>query len=396
MSTHRFLPALIAALLIVAMGGCSAPSSSRSSASTPSSKTVAAMEKLLGSGRHAEVIDGVEARLPETRDPVQRAQLETLRARALLADGRARSALLSFQRAERELTRPDADVLRQILQGEGDAEMALSHWRVAIQNYSKALKIDGLSTRQRDDLAYSAYIAAYQAGDSSVSTWRSRVRLFSADRVATLEKRLLRLPEPPPPAPLLVVAPVVAPGQIPSDPQVLLKEIHRRGEWGARPITGSFDPMKPITRITVHHSAEVTNAESNAAVGSDLRNMQASHQTGNKWADLGYHFVIDPSGGIWEGRALKWQGAHEGAGLNQGAIGICLMGNFETQPLPSAQTAGLARLLDVLCKHFRVDAAHIKTHREVRQEPTDCPGAPLQRWVDDYRRAHSSAAVARK
>jgi len=394
MSPHRLLTALLATLLIAALGGCAGPSSYSGSSSSPTSKSIASFEKLLGAGRHTEVIAGVEVRLADTRDPVQRAQLEVLRARALLADGRARSALLSFQRAERELTRPDNSVLRQILQGEGDAEMALSHWRNAIQSYSAALKIDGLTTRQRDELAYSAYIAAKQGGDSSAASWRSRVRLFSADRVAALEKKLLRLPEPPPPAPQVAAAPVVSRGQIPSDPQLLLKEIHRRAEWGARPISGAYDPMKPITRITVHHSAEVAKVGSNASVGSELRNMQASHQA--KWADLGYHFVIDPSGGIWEGRALKWQGAHEGAGLNQGSIGICLMGNFETQPLPYAQTAGLSRLLDALCKHFAVDAARIKTHREVRPDPTACPGAPLQRWTDDYRRARSAAAVARK
>jgi hypothetical protein len=400
MIAARHLPLALSALLVLAaLGGCGAPPRSARPAAaaqpSPEAKSLASFEKLLAGGRNAEVIDGVEARLPATRDPVQRAQLEALRARALLADGRARSALLSYQRAERELTRPDTAVKLQILQGQGDAEMALSHWRLAIRQYAAALKLDGLATRQRDDLAYSAYIAAKRSGDTTASAWRGRVRSFSAERVAALEKQLVRLPvELPPPPAVAVATPALSRGQIPDDPQLLLKEIHRRGEWGARPIRGAYDPMKPVTRITVHHSAELTAAGSNAGVGGDLRDMQASHQA--KWADLGYHFVVDPNGGIWEGRALKWQGAHEGAGLNQGAIGICLMGNFETQPLPSAQVAGLSRLLDALCRHFGVDAAHIKTHREVRPDPTDCPGAPLQHWMDDYRRSHSTAALARK
>jgi len=401
MTSRHLLPALLSFLVVAALGGCAGPSSGGGSsrgpiagALGPAGKALASLEKQLAAGREDEVLDGVEARLAEVRDPVERAQLQILRGRALLAADRARSALLAFQRAERELARPDTALLRPIVQGQGDAELALSHWRPAIQQYTRALKLDGLTTRQRDEIAYCAYIAAKRGGDSSAPAWRARVRLFSEERVAALEKRLLRLPAELAPPPQVAKAPAVSRGQIPEDPQLLLKEIHRRGEWGARPIAGAYDAMKPVTRITVHHSAELTYAESAAAVGADLRDMQASHQA--KWADLGYHFVIDPSGGIWEGRALKWQGAHEGAGLNQGAIGICLMGNFEKQPLPSAQTAGLARLLDALCVQFGIDGAHLKTHREVRQDPTDCPGAPLQHWMDDYRRARSSAALARK
>jgi hypothetical protein len=45
---------------------------------------------------------------------------------------------------------------------------------------------------------------------------------------------------------------------------------------------------------------------------------------------------------------------------------------------------------------WTLTAADIKTHKEVRPEPTACPGSRLQGWVDDYRRALASGSFARQ
>jgi len=83
-------------------------------------------------------------------------------------------------------------------------------------------------------------------------------------------------------------------------------------------------------------------------------------------------------------------------GLNQGSIGICLLGNFDDGPPPAAQLGALKTLLDAMRTRWSLTAADIKTHREVRPEPTACPGASLQGWVDDYRRALASGSLARQ
>jgi N-acetyl-anhydromuramyl-L-alanine amidase AmpD len=152
--------------------------------------------------------------------------------------------------------------------------------------------------------------------------------------------------------------------------------------------------MTPITRITVHHTAIEFGQTAPGVVAAEMRQLQSSHQA--KWADLGYHFLIDQGGGIWEGRQLKWQGAHEGVGLNQGSIGICLMGNFDRESVPKAQLAALADLLGACCGRFALRRSDIKTHREVRQEPTDCPGQRLQAWLDSYRRSTDVVSLARQ
>jgi len=56
--------------------------------------------------------------------------------------------------------------------------------------------------------------------------------------------------------------------------------------------------------------------------------LQKSHLNGN-FADVGYHFAIDGYGKIYEGREIGYMGAHV-SDANENAIGIVLMGNFET------------------------------------------------------------------
>ena len=381
---------LAAALLVVAvpLAGCAGPGS-RSTA--PRAETAAAgsrLQSLLAGERYREVIDQVEQQLAATTEPADRALLETLRARALTGDDRARSAVLSFQRALRECPPAQADLLRQIHQGWGDAEVTLGHGPQATEHYEAALAAGRVSPRDHDDLCYSGYVALREAHDAAADGWRSRISRFSESRLAAVERRLLpHKPEPPPPA-------VAARGLIPDDPREILPGIRRRADWGAAPIRGDYHPMTPITRITVHHTALDFTDAAPAVVAAELRQLQSNHQ--EKWADLGYHFVIDPGGTIWEGRELQYQGAHEGVGLNQGSIGICLMGNFDEQDVPRAQLAALTDLLGACCARFGLQRADIKTHREVRPEPTECPGTHLQQWVDAYRRSSDTLSLARQ
>ena len=65
------------------------------------------------------------------------------------------------------------------------------------------------------------------------------------------------------------------------------------------------------------------------------------------WATIGYHFVVSPSGRIFRGRPVDRLGAHV-LGHNAGTVGICLMGNFETErPTPAA-----LRSLDTTCRRL--------------------------------------------
>lgn len=386
--------------MAVLIGGCASTPSTparKSGEATPGKTTsFKSLDVLAAAGQHDALVAQAETLLARETDAQTRAQLQLRRARALQASEHPRSAVIGFQNALDELPSETGELAAEILQAWGDADVAEKRWREALTHYGRALDAGARSPRSRDDVVYSGYLAAREAGDkAAMNSWRGKLRVFSPTRLATVETRLL----PPPPPKPVAAAPAAAalkPGAIPDDPALLLTGVHRRADWGAQPVRDNVDPMLPVTRVTVHHSAMPGTSTWPAAVVIELREIQKVHQRDKGWADIGYHFVIDAGGGVWEGRPLRYQGAHEGAGLNRGAIGICLLGNFDTSAVPAAQEQALAKVLDQLTKHFALGRDGVRTHQEVRLAPTDCPGHALQAFVDSYRRGVGAVSVARQ
>lgn len=193
--------------------------------------------------------------------------------------------------------------------------------------------------------------------------------------------------DPPPPPGRGLVAPRVLP----------------RSAWGARRMNrADADPMNGISRITVHHTADANPVRpaSQDVSARRMRGYQAFHMDTRKWADIGYHFVIDPSGRIWEGRPLRWQGAHAGSpAANRHNVGVCLMGNFELGPPTAQQQTTLKTLVRWLVREFRVPEKGLSTHQAVEKayqlDGTLCPGRHLSRYVETLRRELRSEFAAR-
>jgi hypothetical protein len=161
-----------------------------------------------------------------------------------------------------------------------------------------------------------------------------------------------------------------------------------RNTWGAAASRGPMEPIGPITRITIHHSAVLARSDGQKATAASIRSIQRYHMKSNGWSDLGYHYLVDPEGRVWEGRPARWQGAHTG-GQNPGNLGICLLGNFvpnaSGQSPTRAQLATLENLVQALLAQHRLPVGAVKTHGELAST-TECPGARLQREVDEMRR----------
>ena len=163
-----------------------------------------------------------------------------------------------------------------------------------------------------------------------------------------------------------------------------LASIGTRTDWGASPTRSNHDRMTTIRRVTIHHSAQLSDATTERAVAREIRAIQKSHQQGRNWADIGYHYIIDRGGRVWEGRPIDVQGAHAGnPQLNRGNVGIVLLGNFNLQVVNSDQKHSLRTLLYYLMGRYGVTESGIETHRELKS--TECPGADLQRVVDRMR-----------
>ncbi|MEM9372274.1 MAG: peptidoglycan recognition family protein, partial [Planctomycetota bacterium] len=100
------------------------------------------------------------------------------------------------------------------------------------------------------------------------------------------------------------------------------------------------------------------------------------------WADIGYHYAIDPGGRVWQGRPLELQGAHV-ANQNQGNLGIVLLGNFDRGRPTDRAIRALDRLVASEMRRYRVPIGEVRTHGEMAS--TACPGRHLQRAMDRTR-----------
>lgn len=96
-----------------------------------------------------------------------------------------------------------------------------------------------------------------------------------------------------------------------------------------------------VTHLVIHHSAGTNQSNDWPAV---VRAIWDYHVIGRGWSDIGYNWLIDPNGQIYEGRSKDVIGAHF-CGTNTGTIGICMLGDF-TEKAPEAEAiAALKKLL---------------------------------------------------
>jgi hypothetical protein len=91
-----------------------------------------------------------------------------------------------------------------------------------------------------------------------------------------------------------------------------------------------------VTHLVVHHSDGQNNASDFAAV---VRSYWDFHANGRNWGDIGYHWLVDPNGVVYQGRAFNVDGnkdvigTHAG-GFNTNSMGICVIGSY-TNLFPS-------------------------------------------------------------
>lgn len=149
-----------------------------------------------------------------------------------------------------------------------------------------------------------------------------------------------------------------------------------REKWtSSDPVRRLADPMNRVHRITVHHDAIMPVP--NGSYADSLRRLQLirTGHMNNGWADIGYHFAVDPNGRIWQARPLELQGAHV-KDHNPGNLGIVVFGNYEQIRPTAASLRAVDEMLAYAMQRFNVPMSRVYTHRELR--PTACPGRNLQ------------------
>jgi hypothetical protein len=209
--------------------------------------------------------------------------------------------------------------------------------------------------------------------------------------------------------------PQPAAGHRPMPATALRPAIVTRAGWGANEALRRGPPeyAPALKMVFVHHTdtASVYPCSDSARI---VRGIYAYHVLANGWNDIGYNFLIDRCGHVFEGRyggvTKPVVGAHA-RGFNTGSAGIAMIGTFTSTPPTRPARRSLRELIA-----WRLDLAHVDPTAKVlmttatgneRFPPgtrlrlravsghrdtgaTSCPGAAL------YRRLPRIAASARR
>lgn len=126
-------------------------------------------------------------------------------------------------------------------------------------------------------------------------------------------------------------------------------------------------------RIVVHHSA---------IKYGNVEKYDAAHRRRGMQNGLAYHFLIGNGIDSGDGEieiGPRWHKQQLGGHvknhlINQTAIGICLIGNFEKTHPSKKQLAAFTQLMDWLQGVALCKKVHFAGHRELKGEQTVCPG----------------------
>lgn len=166
-----------------------------------------------------------------------------------------------------------------------------------------------------------------------------------------------------------------------------------RSSWGA--VKGKPDMVMDwdYTMIALHHAGRSHSCTPGA---EQMQEIQKGHLS-QKYDDIGYHFGIDCTGQVYEGRDIRLQGSSV-LKFNTGLIGIVLLENLTTPEeggdwvakgrvaldtlgysttnvIPAAQITALMHLIDALKSVFVIK--HFGGHREYPGQASEgkiCPG----------------------
>ena len=105
---------------------------------------------------------------------------------------------------------------------------------------------------------------------------------------------------------------------------------------------------------------------------------------GYGWGDLGYHYLIDQWGQIWQGRPLDYKGAHV-EGDNFGNLGVCFLTNGSQHSLTKeAMNSAVALSAWWVLSFPLILVDNIKGHRDWMA--TECPGNFIYSQLPEIRR----------
>lgn len=109
---------------------------------------------------------------------------------------------------------------------------------------------------------------------------------------------------------------------------------------------------RPVERIIIHYTDTSNNDNTKEVSIARIQAIYQYHAVTNRWGDIGYNYLIDRLGNIYEGRygGNSVRGAHAFNSItkdnyNVGTVGIALLGNYEKEEPTEATYTSLKKLL---------------------------------------------------
>jgi hypothetical protein len=184
----------------------------------------------------------------------------------------------------------------------------------------------------------------------------------------------------------IIVASVAAAGSSFSE-DFFPPNIIPRSEWKAKPVNREGMRLQKPLGIIVHHTSSRQRA--NLPIEKKMLNLQAFSQAPGRvegqakpaWGDVPYHYYIDFSGAIAEGRDVYLAGDTNTGYDTSNLIQIALEGDFEREKPTEPQIMSLISLMTWLSHKFNIASDRIKGHNQIAA--TDCPGRNMKATLSD-------------
>ncbi len=174
------------------------------------------------------------------------------------------------------------------------------------------------------------------------------------------------------------------------DEIVITKKVNY--DENGNPLIWPLEYPEKIRKIFVHHTASTNNLDNPAQA---VRDIYRWHAVSRGWGDVGYNYIIDQQGNIYEGRygGETVVGGHV-LRANTGSIGIAVLGNFQESDVPQAALDSLVKLIADKAELHSIDPngatsfrgeniSNISGHRDYGA--TACPGERLYAQLPSIR-----------
>ncbi|NUO33724.1 MAG: SpoIID/LytB domain-containing protein [Dermatophilaceae bacterium] len=191
-----------------------------------------------------------------------------------------------------------------------------------------------------------------------------------------------------------------------------------RAEWGADESIRTCTPetITGVKGAVVHHTVNA-NDYTQAQAASLVRGIYAYHVQSNGWCDIGYQFLVDRFGKVYEGRygsLTRFVQGAQTAGFNTETVGVSVIGDYQTLAFSQATTDAVSKVIAWLADRADFDPAGTATftsagngkypagtvvtksrvsgHRDYGQ--TECPGDAGYAQISSIRSSAASIWTA--